>query len=245
MTRIPMRAPHHAGIRRIIAGIVWVFGVALSTPAQNYPLTLGTQWTLRLRQELGPGVQFGPEDAALAKGNVLETAVVSRVKGADNIGGAAFTRIESLRNGKPWLEEWLRLTPQGLLLGKTVDHSTGEQTPMSPPQRLLSSTLHPGEVWDWKQSNAPVNSRTTVGLPEQVIVAAGTFSATPVRVEMTFATEGQPLVVRQTRWFSPGVGYVKQDTLVSIAGHTVSHTVLTLEKFELTDGRSMPAREER
>jgi hypothetical protein len=177
-------------------------------------------------------VHFSDEDAPLAKGNTLETLLLSSVVGTDTLEGARYARVESRRNGKLRLVEWLCVTPEGLLLAKTIDYSTGEETPMMPPQRLLSPTLLPGEAWNWKQATAPVSSRTEVMAPEQVSVPAGSFRAVPVQIGMTFTREGAPLVVRQTRWFVPGVGYVKQDTRAEVAGHLLTHTVLTLQKFE-------------
>lgn len=224
-----------AGLVRGYASVVafaCLLGWTLPLLAQDYPLAVGTQWTLHLSQELGPGVHFSEEDAALAKGNVLDLTVVSRVVGIDPVNGAKYSRIESRRNGKLWLEEWLRLGPEGLLLAKSIDHSTGDEIEMLPPQRWLSAALSPGESWNWKQSVAPVSSHTTVGTAERIVVPAGAYDAVRVTIETTFATEGQPLKVLQVRWFVPGVGYVKQDTRAEVAGHLLTHTLLTLEKFE-------------
>jgi hypothetical protein len=235
--------PVFAGIAGLVRGFTSVstfaclLGWALPCLAQDYPLAVGTQWTLHLRQELGPGVHFSDEDAALAKGDVLDTTVVSRVVAIDPVNGAKYSRVESRRNGKLWLEEWLRLGSDGLLLAKSIDHSTGDETEMLPPQRFLSSALSPGESWTWKHSLAPVSSRTTIGAAEKTVVPAGTYDAVRVTIETTFATEGQPLKVLQVRWFVPGVGYVKQETRAEIAGRMLMHTLLTLEKFERASAR--------
>ncbi len=225
------------GAFTFVAMFACLLGWAVPTSAQDYPLAIGTQWTLHLRQELGAGVHFSDDDAALAKGNVLDMTVVARVAALDPLNGARYSRIESRRNGKLWLEEWLQLAPEGLLLAKSIDHSTSEEMEMSPPQLWLSSALRPGESWNWKHSVAPVSSRTTVGAAEKMTVPAGAFDAVRVTIETTFATGGEPLKVWQIRWFVPGVGYVKQDTRIEIAGHLLTHTVLTLEKFERASPR--------
>ncbi len=219
------------------AAVLLLPPVFAAPPASlDYPLTWKTRWTYHMRQELGAGVHFGEEDAKLAHGSVLDTKMVSEALGSDQIGGVSYVRVESRRSGRLWLTEWLRVAPEGLLLRKTIDSEQSQEVLMSPPQKLLSATLRPGESWDWKQSTAPVSSRTTVGATQEVIAPAGTYKAVPVEIETTFVTEGEPLKVRQTRWFAPGVGFVKQDTTASVAGHMLSHTVLTLEKFEPATG---------
>ncbi len=236
-------SPLFTGVPRLvrrfasIAACSYLLGAALPCVAQDYPLAVGTQWTLHLRQELGAGVHFSDDDCALAKGNVLDMTVIARVAALDPLSGVRYSRIESRRNGKPWLEEWLRIAPEGLLLAKSIDHSTEEQNEMLPPQRWLSPTLTPGESWNWKHSVAPVSSHTTVGTAEKTVVPAGAFDAVRVTIETIFTTEGEPLKVTQIRWFVPGVGYVKQDTRAEIAGHLLTHTVLTLEKFERASAR--------
>ena len=70
-----------------------------------YPLAPKTRWTYHLHQEVGQGVHFGDEMAALAKGNVLEADLISEVAGTDAIGGRQYARVETRLNGKPYLTE--------------------------------------------------------------------------------------------------------------------------------------------
>jgi hypothetical protein len=45
-------------------------------------------------------------------------------------------------------------------------------------------------------------------------------------------TPGGTARVEQTRWFVPGVGWVKQETSTRIGTRLLTHITVTLEKFE-------------
>jgi hypothetical protein len=198
----------------------------------DFPLASNTRWTYHLHQEVGEGVHFGEEDAKLAKGNSLDVSVISQVVGTEFFGALKYTRIESRLNGRIWLTEWERLGPEGLMLGKTIDPDEGQATVMNPPQKMLSPTLKTGESWDWKPSRLPLSMHVSVVGPDKVTVPAGTFDAVQVLHVMTTNSPAGSVIVRQTRWFVAGVGYVKQDTESRLGSHMLSHVVLTLEKYE-------------
>src|SRR5437773_2746268 len=104
--------------------------------ALNYPLDLHTKWTYRLHLETGNG-------ARTAKGNVLDATMTSEVAGSDIIGGQKYSRVESRRDGDPMLTEWVRVGPQGFMVGKTIEYGDQGQdvNVMQPPQRRLSQAL--------------------------------------------------------------------------------------------------------
>jgi hypothetical protein len=81
--------------------------------AQDYPLAQGTRWTYHLRKEVGPGVHFAGDDARVAKGNIVDTTLVARVAGTEEIGGKTYTRVESYREGKLANVDWFALTSDG------------------------------------------------------------------------------------------------------------------------------------
>lgn len=208
---------------------------APAKPASHYalyPLALNTKWTYHQRQENGEGVRFNEADARLAKGNVLEVELVSEVKGTDAVGRQRYTRVESVKAGRPVLTEWFRISAGGLFLGRTVDSDTGLQTDMAPPQKLVTVTMKAGESWTWKASDAPVTIRTTVVGPAQVSVPAGLFNSTRLLHEMTMDLGHAVITVRQTRWFVPGIGYVKQEAETRAGDRVLSRTALDLVRFE-------------
>lgn len=214
--------------------LVLLGGVGIwAAPQQStldFPLALKTRWTYHLHQENGPGVHFAEGLAPLAKGNVLDTTVISEAAGVENIAGQSYTRVESLVNGKPWLTEWERISPEGLLVGKTRDE--GQDTIMQPEQKRISASLKPGEFWDWQAKDAPLRFRYTVVGPGAVHVPAGNYQG--VHLTNTAAVQAQfgKVNIRMETWFVPGVGVAKQETETSVQGHRLSHVVLTLEKFE-------------
>jgi len=198
----------------------------------DFPLAPNTRWTYHMHSEVGQGAHFNEEDAKLAKGNSLDTTLISQVAGTDFIGTLKYTRVVSQRNGRIWFTEWDRLGPEGLMVGKTIDAEEGETTVMTPPQKILSPTLKTGESWDWKAFRAPVSMHVSVVGPDKVTVPAGTFDAVQVLHVLTVNSQAGTVVVRQTRWFAAGVGYVKQDTESRLGSHLLSRNVMTLEKFE-------------
>jgi hypothetical protein len=219
----------------LVAGCVLILLAHAAAPPPagvNYPLALHTKWTEHLHQEVGEGVHFADAMAKLAKGNSLDVAVISEVVGSDVINGQKYVRVESRRNGEPWLTAWYLQTPDSLLLGKSIDAEAGQEVLMVPPQRLLSATLKAGEAWDWKASDAPVVMHIKVVGPADVTVPAGAFHTTQLNYVVTVETEGGVVTVQQTRWFAPGVGYVKQDTETRMGERMLTHSILQLEKYE-------------
>jgi hypothetical protein len=226
--------------------MAWPFalGVLLSVPgaasgaesALDFPLASKTKWTYHLHEEAGEGVHFGPLMAKFAKGGSVDVPVITEVVGSDLINGDKYIRLETRMGGTLWLTEWLRQTASGLLLGKTIDAEQGQEVLMVPPQKLLSPTLKAGESWNWKGPDAPVAMQIKVVGPADLTVPAGTFHTTELSYDVTVETEGGMITIRQTRWFAPGVGYVKQDTETRLGDHMLTHVVLTLEKYEPARG---------
>jgi hypothetical protein len=223
------------GLRLLYFGIACLAcGPFLETRllAQDYPLAQGTRWTYHLRKEVGAGVHFAGDDARVAKGNIVDTRLVAHVAGTDEIGGKTYTRVESYREGKLANVDWFALTPDGLFHPKTKDYTDGGETELNPPERVLSPKLTPQETWTWQDSQSPHSSQTIVLDPEQITVPAGKYSAVPVRTETSIPTEGEPVNMTVTQWFVPGIGFVKYEVRMEIAGHLLMHNTETLEKFE-------------
>jgi len=217
------------------AAILLLYIVGISAQSQHspldYPLALKTRWTYHLHQENGPGVHFSEDLAALAKGNIVDTSVVSDAAGVETIAGHSYTRVESRINGRPWLFEWERVSPEGLLVGKSREQA-GQEIIMQAEQKRISAALRPGNVWYWQAKEAPVRFRyTVVGLAE-VDVPAGHYQGVHLTTTGTIQAPFGKVETRMETWFVPGVGIAKQETDSSVQGHRLSHVLLTLEKFE-------------
>jgi hypothetical protein len=202
----------------------------------SYPLDLHTRWTYEMRQEFSPGVRAAGLDAPLVKGSVLQTTLVDEVVGVDLIDGVRYARVESRHDGRLWMTEWLRRTPEGLFLGKT--NQDGQITVLIPPQKILSAQLTPEESWDWKASDAPVGIRTVVAGIEATDVPAGKFDATKTIHEMTMVLPQAKIRSSNSRWFAPGVGYVRQETETYAEDKLVSRTELKLVAFAAAPSRA-------
>ena len=199
----------------------------------DFPVALNTRWTYHQHTELGQGVHFNEEDEKLAKGNVLDKVVISTATGLDMIGAVKYTRVETRQmDGKSVLTEWYASTPSGLLLGKTRE-ADGSEITMSPPQRLLILPVAPDAAWTWKDTISPVSMVANIVGTVSIRVPAGTYQAIETSHVTTIRTQATPIVVKQSRWYAPGVGYVKQDFETHIGTHLINHVVTTLDKFEL------------
>lgn len=196
----------------------------------QYPLAIKTRWNYQMWQEFGPGVHPDSPNAPLIKGNVMETTVVSEVAGYDLIGGAKYARVESRMNGRLTITDWYRLTPEGLFVGKTNEE--GRVLVMTPPQKLLSPTLAPGESWSWKAPDAPVTIAVRVVGRETTEVPAGKFETTKTAAEITMALPEATVHAVQSRWFSPGVGYVRLETEAHAGDRLLYRTTQTLVGLE-------------
>ena len=202
-----------------------------ASDAPEYPLAMNTRWTYHLREEFAPGVHpSAPGDAMLLKGNVLDTTLVSEVVGTDTIGRVKYSRVESRYGGRLWMTEWLRLTPEGVFLGKTDENDN--PIVLTPPQKILSARLAPGESWAWKASDARVNIQVRVVGKEAANVPAGKFHAVKTTHDVTVVLPQATIHSTNARWFSKGVGYVRQDTETYQGDRLLSRIQLTLTAFE-------------
>jgi photosystem II stability/assembly factor-like uncharacterized protein len=196
----------------------------------QYPLAINTRWNYEMKEEFGPGVHPDSPEAPLVKGNVLDLPVVSEVAGYDMIGGAKYTRVESRLNGRLWLTEWYRLTPEGLFVGKRNDD--GEAFDLTPPQKLLSPTLASGESWAWKASDASATMAARVVGKETTEVPAGKFEATRTDYETIISLPEATIQATQSRWFAPGVGIVRMELETHAGARLLMRTRLTLVGLE-------------
>ena len=216
----------------VTAGMgMFATGQIRPTPASpQYPLAMNTRWTYEMRQEFGPGVHPSGQTAALVKGNVLDTTLVSEVAGSDVISGVRYARVESRHDGRAWMMEWLRLTPDGLFLGKTNEE--GKETLLAPPQKMLSPRMAAGEAWDWKALNAPVSVHVRVMGKEATDVPAGKFEALKTVHELSMVLPQATIRSTNSRWFVAGLGYVRQESEVHAGDRLLTRTQLRLTAFE-------------
>jgi hypothetical protein len=157
-------------------------------PVSYYPVQKGSKWVYA-------------DGTAQGKVVVL-TAVESK-------GGATFlTLVMQLPEGKTAPYQKVKLSDTGVFSVEVL----GE--PIDPPQCRLKLPARNGLVWKESEQSDGVTTKSTYTAfgPEDVVVPAGRYKAIRVELEMEIALKGAKLdkPYRQTNWFAPGVGCVKQ-----------------------------------
>jgi hypothetical protein len=157
-------------------------------PVSYYPVQKGSKWVYA---------------NGTAEGKVVVlTAVESK-------GGATvLTLVTQEAGGKTAPYQKVKLSDTGVFSVEVL----GE--PVDPPQCLLKLPVSNGQTWkESEQSNGVTTKSTYTAFgPEDVVVPAGRYKAIRVELEMEIALKGAKLdkPYRQTNWFAPGVGCVKQ-----------------------------------
>ena len=132
------------------------------------------------------------------------------------------------------LTEWVRVGPQGFMVGKTVEYGNQglDVKLLQPPQRRLSQALAPGEQWIWHEANGAAVMRYRVLGEEAIDVPAGHFQTTHVSMQGTAKQPFGEVELGQESWFAPGVGVIRVLNFVKAGGREVMHSDLQLEKFQ-------------
>lgn len=87
----------------------------------------------------------------------------------------------------------------------------GKITKLNPPQPILAGPLKVGAAWELEGEAAgmKMRQRFTVVAEESVTVPAGTFRAFHLQCE-----DSSFMSIKLDRWFVPGIGFVKETTVV-------------------------------
>ena len=101
-----------------------------------------------------------------------------------------------------------------------------------PPQKILSSRMAAGETWAWKATAAQVTIQTKVAGKEATEVPAGKFDAIKTIHELSMVLPQATVRGTNSRWFWPGLGYIRQDSEIYAGDRLVSRTQLKLTAFD-------------
>ncbi len=85
-----------------------------------------------------------------------------------------------------------------------------------PPQLFLKTPFEAGREWTWTgELDGELVAMTYIVMePETVETPAGTFEAFPVALTIRSSSDG----VNMMRWFAPGIGIVREQAGLSVAG---------------------------
>jgi hypothetical protein len=169
------------------------------------PTTEGTTWNYDLVREK-PSV-----DLDLTEPNEEEhLAVTYRLGGNEKVDNKDLQRLEIYRGDTLDSVDLIAVEESGISCPARVD-SEGAMTKLMPPQIMLATPLKTGTKWNFDGTIAKtkVNQRYEIAGEEDVDLPAGKFHAWRIHCEQT-----SPTAATIDRWFVPGTGFVKVETVV-------------------------------
>jgi hypothetical protein len=185
---------------RIAAFTGMILFAAFSARAEPLlPTADGTTWEYETREEIG-----GPAAAPPT------TASITLRVGRQTLEGKEFIKVETVTDDLVTKIELMTLDDKGWVChfrgGKD-----GRMARLDPPQTIVPASLKAGDSWesDGEVAGMEMRQRFTIVGEESVHVAAGTFRAFHIHCD-----DASVMSVALDRWFYPGVGFVKETTVV-------------------------------
>ena len=186
------------------------------------PTTEGTTWNYDLVQEKPS------DDFDLTEPNEEEHLAVSyRLGGPEKIDNKDLQRLEIYRGDTLESVDLIAVEESGITCPARID-SQGAITKLLPPQIMLATPLKTGTNWnfDGTLAGTKVNQRYEIAGEEDVDLPAGKFHAWRIHCEQT-----SPAPATIDRWFVPGTGFVKVETVVKApSGGVLQRSTLKLKQ---------------
>jgi hypothetical protein len=186
------------------------------------PTTEGTTWNYDLVQEK-PSDGFDLTDPKEEE----HLAVMYRLGRIEKIDDKDLQRLEVYRGETLESVDLIAVEEHGITCPARVD-SQGAITKLVPPQIMLATPLKTGTNWNFDGAIAgtKVNQRYEIAGEEDVDVPAGKFHAWRIHCEQT-----SPAPATIDRWFVPGTGFVKVETVVKApSGGVLQRSSLMLKE---------------
>jgi hypothetical protein len=201
--------------------IVWlivlvVLPAAFARAEPLFPTTDGTTWPYESVEEFG-----GPAAAP-----PTTSSVTVRI-GRQTFAGKEFIKLETTTEDVVTRTELMTLDEHGWVCHYRAGKD-GRMAKLEPPQIVVPGTIKAGDSWDTDGEVAGMEmpQHFVVGGPESITVAAGTFRAFRIHCE-----DSSVMSAKLDRWFFPGVGFVKETTVVrGPTGGLLQRTNLELQK---------------
>ena len=183
---------------------------------EPFPSADGTTWEYQSTEEFG-----GPAAAPA----VAATVIVRT--GRQTHDGREFVKFETLNEDAVTRTELVTVDEKGVVCHFRAGKD-GRLAKLDPPQLIIPPDLKPGASWDsdGEVAGMEIHQHFTVTGDELVRVQAGSFRALRIHCE-----DSSVMSVTQDRWFFPGVGFIKQVTVVrGPTGGLLQRTTLELQK---------------
>ena len=174
--------------------------IAVAARAEGLlPMADGTTWEYELREEFG-----GPAAAPPSS-----TTSIVRV-GRESNEGKEYLKIETMVEEAVTKTELATADEKGVVCYFRAGKD-GRLAKLDPPQVIIPAELKAGTTWDsdGEVAGTEIHQHFVVTGEEPILVAAGSFRALHVHCE-----DSSVMSVKQDRWFVPGVGFIKETTVV-------------------------------
>jgi hypothetical protein len=198
----------------VIAIVMLAAAVARAEPL--LPTAEGTIWQYESIEELG-----GPAAGAPTTASVIVRA------GRQTFAGKEFIKVETTIDEVVTKTELMTLDEHGWVCHFRAGRD-GRMAKLDPPQTVIPATIKAGDSWDSDGEVAGMEMRQhfVVEKEEPITVAAGRFRAFHIHCE-----DSSVMSAKLDRWFSPGVGFVKETTVVrGPTGGLLQRTNVELQK---------------
>lgn len=182
--------------------------VRAAPPADYFPLVPGTVWIYR--------TNIGPD-------------LIMTVGGVGQVGGVTCRVLEGIINGMLTQRECYR-RDGGTVYAYVRAYPQGNVV-LTPPQPMLVLPPKVGHGWLWEGKAGEVPARVALqwARAEQVTVPAGAYATVQLYLEGSVGQER----VQSWRWFAPGVGMVKEDSVAQASDGRAIRVYAELREFRL------------
>lgn len=187
-----------------------------------FPDAEGTTWNYEQ-------VQQRPSDSLdlTAPNKEEHFAVTYRLGGVERIENKDLRRLEIYRGDELENVDLIAIEEAGIICPARINPK-GAVTKLVPPQQMLALPLQSGTSWTFNGTigDTKVRQRYQIAGEEDIDVPAGKFRAWHIRCGQTL-----PVPATIDRWFVPGTGFVKVDTILKgRAGTMLQKTSLRLKE---------------
>jgi hypothetical protein len=203
-------------MKKLGLSVALVFAATVARGEPLLPVADGTTWRYESTEEFG-----GPAAAPKA------TSAVEINVGRQSFQGKEFLKFETKTDGVVTKTELMTLDDRGLICHARGGRD-GRMAKLDPPQTIVPANLKEGDTWDsdGEVAGMEMHQHFVVGKQEPVTVAAGPYRAFRIHCE-----DSSLMAASMDRWFFPGVGFVKETTVVrGPTGGLLQRVTLQLQK---------------
>jgi hypothetical protein len=213
---------------------IYFFGISLVLAAPIVPTAPGTSWRYNMTEEVGKGLDVS--NVKTDADGKIRLPVLYRIEGTENVDGKDLLKFEMHRAGTITNTDLLSVDDHGIICWARINLD-GQLVKFSPPQTMIAAPLKKGVGWDFdgQAGELKVQQHYDVVGEEKIDVPAGKFRAYRIHGEQT-----KPNRMTIDRWFTPGVGIVKDVTTMQDAKGDLLQRI----SLELAEGPKIVGRPE-